>query len=485
MEKWFYTKAWTDIFYVGDIMLLKKIKNYVSEKGAKALIVKISERLQYKRETMAYMKANRLTAEEISRQEQQHYKRSVIISICVPVYNTDRAQFEEMLNSVLNQSYKYWELCIADGSSDDYSYIAEIVRSKKDERIKYKKLSINKGIVANSNEAAAMSRGEYIALLDHDDVLSPDALYCVRREIDKGADYIYSDEASFSKSINKPDIIHFKPDFSIFNLRGNNYICHLSVFKKSLFDSVGGFRTGFDGSQDHDLILRLCERAEKIAHIPRVLYYWRVHKNSVAMDISAKPYCLTTGVRAVESHLKRMNISANVTNAVMNSAVYKVDYKQMASPAIINSIDNIGGVTREYVIMAHKDLKINQSTINELSKYIRLDNVGIVCGMIINKGKIQCGGIIKTPSGLKYEFENISVLSEGYMKRLKYAHSVYAVPCYIFAVKKSLVDILGGFDLSLSHNKRVIDMCVKMRNAGYEVVFNPYAVAVGRVDRLM
>ncbi len=465
-------------------MLIKKLKNYASQKGVKALFVKISERLQYKMEAAAYMKANRLTPEEISSQKRKHYKKNVIISICVPVYNTDRIQFEEMLNSVLNQTYGNWELCIADGSNSDYSYISEIINSKNDERIKYKKLNANKGIVGNSNESVTMARGEYIALLDHDDVLSPDALFYVREEIDKGADYIYSDEASFSKTIKNPDIIHFKPDYSIFNLRGNNYICHLSVFKKSLFDKVGGFRTGYDGSQDHDLILRICEIADKIVHIPKVLYYWRVHRNSVAMDISAKPYCLTTGVRAVESHLKRMNISATVTNAAANSAVYKVDYKHMATPVVINSIDNIGGVTREYVIVADKNIEINKDTINELSKYIILDNVGIVCGMVINKKRIQCGGIIKTKSGLKYEFENTSVLSEGYMKRLKYAHSVYAVPCYIFAVKKSLVDILGGFDISLSYSKRVINMCEKMRAIGYEVIFNPYAVSFGKVDKL-
>lgn len=465
-------------------MLLKKLKNYTSQKGFKALLVKISERLRYKREAMTYMRSNRLTTEEINHQKRKHYKRNVIISVCVPVYNTDRLQFEEMLDSVLSQTYSNWELCIADGSTHEYSYITEIINSKKDGRIKYKKLSVNKGIVGNSNESVAMARGDYIALLDHDDVLSPDALFCIREEIDKGADYIYSDEASFSKSIKNPDIIHFKPDYSIFNLRGNNYICHLSVFKKSLFDRVGGFRTGYDGSQDHDLILRICEIADKIVHIPRVLYYWRIHRNSVAMDISAKPYCLTTGVRAVESHLKRMNINAAVTNAVMDSAVYRVDYKQSANPVVINSIDNIGGVTREYVIVADKNLEINKNTINELSKYISLDNVGIVCGMVINKGRIQCGGIVKTASGFKYEFENTSILSEGYMKRLKYAHSVYAVPCYIFAVKKSLVDILGGFDDSLGHNKRVVDMCERMKSAGYEVVFNPYAVAFGRVDKL-
>lgn len=465
-------------------MLLKKIRNYAANKGCKALAVKLSERISYKRDTMNYMKTHRLENYQLKEQSRTTYIKKTLISICVPVYNTDEKHLREMLDSVLDQTYKYWELCIADGSSEGYDYISEIINSINDKRIKYKKLKINKGIVSNSNDAVAMAEGEYIALLDHDDVLSPDALYEVRRRIDRGADYIYSDEASFTTNIDNPSIIHFKPDFSIFNLRGNNYICHLSVFKKSLFDKVGGFRDGFDGSQDHDLILRICEIAEKIVHISRVLYYWRIHKNSVAMDISAKPYCLVTGVKAVESHLKRMDIAADVINVSNDSAVYRVDYKKHVMPTVITSIDNIGGVTSEYVIVADKRFNINQQTIDELAKYIQLENVGVVCGMVVNNGRIQCGGIQKTDNGLEYEYNNTSVLSEGYMKRLKYAHSVFAVPPYIFAIKKSFADAAGGFDSELWQNERIIDMCIRIKKAGYEIVFNPYAVATGKVDKL-
>jgi hypothetical protein len=463
-------------------MLIKKIKKYAKDRGIKALIVKINERINYKKDTLIYMKTHRLTERELERQRSENYQKPVIISICVPVYNTDKKQFEDMINSVLNQTYPYFELCIADGSTKVYKYIEDIVKKINDKRIKYKKLSINKGIVENSNESCAMAEGEYIALLDHDDVLSPDALYRVIKEIDKGADYIYSDEASFSKNINKPDIIHFKPDYSIFNLRGNNYICHLSVFKKSLFDKVGGFRLGFDGSQDHDLILRICEIANKIVHIPRVLYYWRVHPNSVAMDISVKPYCLTTGVKAVESHLERMNINAQVTNAVSDSAVYRVDYNLHIKPVVINSIDNIGGVSAEYIVVIDKAMKINHNTVTELAKYIQLENVAAVCGMVVNEGRIQCGGINIDKKA--YEYANISILSEGYMKRLKYAHSVDAVPPYIFAVKKSVFDAMYGFDENLLRCERLIDLCVKMKKAGYEILFNPYAIAYGSVDKL-
>ena len=463
-------------------MLVKKIKEYAKNKGIKALFVKLTERLHYKRDTLNYMKKHSLTQEEINHQKNTCYAEEVLISVCVPVYNTDKKQFTEMIDSVLNQTYSYFELCIADGSSSEYSYIKDIINVRADKRIVYKKLDRNKGIVANSNEACQMARGDYIALLDHDDVLSADALYCVRGEIDRGADYIYSDEASFSSSILRPDIIHFKPDYSVFNLRGNNYICHLSVFKKSLFDKVGGFRLGFDGSQDHDLILRICEIAHKIVHIPRVLYYWRIHPNSVAMDISAKPYCLTTGVKAVEEHLKRMKIDATVSNAVYNSAVYKVDYSLHIKPVVINSIRNINGVTNEYIIVADKRLEINDNTVAELSKYIQLDNVGIVCGMIIDNGKIKCCGIDSCEKGYKYYYNNTSILSEGYMKRLKYAHSIFSASPYLFAVKKSVMEAMDGFNEALGQDERMIDFSLKLRRNGYEVVFNPYAVGFGNID---
>lgn len=465
-------------------MLVAKLKRYLAQKGFKALCVKVSERLQYKMDACKYVRDNSLTDEQITHQLNTQFANKVLISVCVPVYNTDKAQFEQMLYSVLNQTYPYFELCIVDASSAQYTYIKDIIDKASDDRIKYKKLYKNKGIVGNSNEACAMASGEYIALLDHDDVLSRDALYCVKNEIDNGADYIYSDEASFSKSINKPDIIHFKPDYSIFNLRGNNFICHLSVFRKRLFDEVGGFRQGFDGSQDHDLTLRICEISKKVTHIPRVLYYWRVHKNSVAMDISAKPYCLTTGVKAVESHLNRMGINANVSNAVSDSAVYRVDYKIHIKPVVINSIYNIGGVTSEYIIVADKNMEINQDTINELAQYIQLDNVGAVCGKVVNNGRIQCGGI-SIKKDICYDYENTSIYSEGYMKRLKYAQATDSINPYVFAVKKTIVNAIGGFDESLNDFEKVIDFSLKVKNMGYEVVFNPYATVFGNVEKII
>lgn len=458
-------------------MLLKKIKNYAQDRGLKALAVKIKERVEYKRDTDRYMKSYPLSGSEIQRQRSHMFDKMTLISICVPVYNTDKNQLVQMLESVINQTYGYWELCIADGSTDEFSYVGDIIKSYDDERIIYKKLDQNKGIVANSNEACEMAKGEYIALLDHDDVLAPDALFMIKVEIDNNADYIYTDEASFSGSIDDPSIIHFKPDYSVFDLRGNNYICHLSVFKRSLFQEVGGFRTGFDGSQDHDLILRICEIAQKIVHIPRVLYFWRIHPKSVAMDISAKPYCITSGIKAVEDHLKRQNINASVSAAVKNASVYRVDYDVNIETAVLDSFDKFKGCECEYMIFADKNISPDDNAVNQLAQYIQLDNVGAVCGMIVSNDKIRYTAIKKYKNILRYEYKNTPLISDGYMKRLKYAHSVDVVNPYFFAIKKSIFEEVCKRDKNMKYAFDTVDFCKEIKAMGYEVVFNPYAVA--------
>lgn len=464
-----------------NMAVVKKIIRYGKDKGLISLSVKLKERIGYKIAAQRYMKNNILTPEEIEKQKNTRYDRDTVISICVPLYNTKKEYLEQMLTSVIEQTYPHWELCLADGSTEEYTYIEAIVRGIGDRRIKYKKLPCNKGIVENSNEACAMAKGEYIALLDHDDVLSADALYHVKEEIDKGADYIYTDEASFSNSVKNPDIIHFKPDYSIFNLRGNNYICHLSVFRKSLFEKVGGFRHGYDGSQDHDIILRLCERANNIVHIPRVLYFWRVHPDSVAMDISAKPYCLTTGIRAVESHLERMKIKAEVTNAVENASVYRVKYSTCIRPAVINDIENIKGVTNEYIIVVRPEITVNAEAIKEICRIIQLEGVGMAGGMVTEKGRIKYATLKTQGNKLISEYENMPVVSEGYMKRLKYAQSAEALPCRFFGIRRSVLEGMGYFDESLWEDNKTVDMCHRLRKCGYEIVFSPYAV--GEIKR--
>ena len=465
-------------------MLLKKAERVIKEKGISALKIKVVNRLKYKTASLKYAYTHKLLPIEIAKQRERKYKIPVKISICVPVYNVDKKYFREMLESVLSQTYSNWQLCLADGSTDEFSYIEKMVEDCHDSRIRYKKLISNQGIVGNSNAAVELADGEYIALLDNDDVLTPDALFEIRKAIDTGADFIYTDEASFSKNINSPDIIHFKSDFSIYNLRGNNYICHLSAFRKSLFTSVGGFRLGYDGSQDHDLILRLCENARKIHHIPKVLYNWRVHGGSVASDISIKPYCIVTGVRAVNSHLKRLFIDGSCKSINETTPVYKVTYGKGNNKAtLINDISDFDGITSEYIIVASKDIEVKENVISELSRYIQQSDVGVVGAVIVKNYKIQSAGLV-IKNGLIHCYKNENILSDGYMHTLNYAHSVSAVGNYVFAIKKSLVDKVGGFDKNLPENEKIIDMCFRLRDKGYDIIIDPYAKAVGKAENI-
>lgn len=246
--------------------------------------------------------------EEAQREREEKFERMVKISILVPLYNTPLPFLDEMMQSVQNQTYQNWELCLADGSDRDHDEVGKRCGEyiQNESRIIYKRLEKNEGIAGNTNRCYEMATGEYIGLFDHDDVLHPSALYEYVKVINgRNADYIYCDETTFKgNSIDNMITLHFKPDFAPDNLRANNYICHFSVFSRGLLEDTELFRSGFDGSQDHDMILRLTSNAKNVVHVPKLLYYWRSHKASVASDINAKPYAIAAAKGAVASHLE-------------------------------------------------------------------------------------------------------------------------------------------------------------------------------------
>lgn len=254
------------------------------------------------------------------------------ISVCVPVYNPSRQFFDELVASVKAQTYPGWELCLAN-ASDDAPYIAEILQKYPDERILYKEVA-NEGISENTNRAAAMATGEYLAFLDHDDLLSPDALYQIAKRIaNTEAEFLYSDEALFDTDYMRPTAAHFKPDYSPQYLLNVNYIAHLAAVKKDLFRRVGEFRAAFDGSQDLDLYLRILEETQSAAHIRRVLYYWRQHAGSTSTGVDAKPYVTEAAKRAIDEHLARIKVRGKAVDGKFPST-YKVDYAIRGLPQI-------------------------------------------------------------------------------------------------------------------------------------------------------
>ncbi len=285
-----------------------------------------------------------IISKKIRRYETKHtFNKSIKFSILVPLYNTPIELLTEMIDSVKNQTYQNWELCLADGSDSEHSFVGNYCKkaAAADKRIKYKKLAENKGISENTNACIEMSTGDYIALFDHDDLLHPSALFKYMQVIcEKNADFIYCDEDKFTHLGEGFFDQNFKVDFAPDNLRANNYICHFTVFKKSLLELTGGFRKEFDGSQDHDLVLRLTEQAENIVHIPEILYHWRISDASVASDPYAKPYTIEAGKNAVREHLARVGLEGTVESSPYHPNIYKINYKIKGEPLVSILIPN-------------------------------------------------------------------------------------------------------------------------------------------------
>lgn len=284
---------------------------------------------------------NEPNTEELEKQRETKFKNMPKISIVVPMYNTPEKYFIELLESVKNQTYENWELCLADGSPEKAKYISKLIEPLG-EKIKYKFLNENKGISGNSNEALKLATGEYIALLDHDDIIPIFALYEIVKVINKNpeVDFIYTDEDKILEEKDKRISPHFKQDFAIDTLRSYNYICHFSIFKKELMDKLNGFNGEFDGSQDYDLILRATENAKCIVHIPKILYHWRINSNSVASGASAKPYAYVAAKKAILSSIQRHGIKGAKVEDSKIIGLYKVKYPIKGEPKISIIIPN-------------------------------------------------------------------------------------------------------------------------------------------------
>lgn len=279
---------------------------------------------------------------ELQRVSSETWSSRPLISIVVPVYNTDSAMLSDMIESVRRQTYSNWQLCLADGGSSKPE-VRDILRQyeKNDPRIRCQYLPENLGIVGNSNAALEMADGDYTALLDHDDLLTPWALYEVAKAIFENplTDMIYSDEDKITADGAHRFQAHFKPDWSPDLLRSYNYITHLFVAKTTLIRMVGGFRDGYDGSQDHDLILRVSEKAKSIRHIASVLYHWRSHEASTALNPQSKTYTLAAGAKAIDDHLRRIGLSGKTSyDAVIGT--YHVEYDMIGEPLVSIIIPN-------------------------------------------------------------------------------------------------------------------------------------------------
>ena len=533
------------------IILFNKGKCYLSKNGFHKTAEKVFMFIK-RYHKMHHRPKEWVEAEKtLQKQRETVFPNAPVISIIVPLFNTPESYLRDMLNSVCLQSYANWQLCLADGS-DCVNHVEEIVRQYAAQfpgKIMYSCLKENRGISENTNACIALADGNYLALLDHDDILAPDALFEAAKVIaEQHADFVYTDETTFANKLDHIISVHFKPDFSIDNLRANNYICHFTLFKKSLLEKTGLFRKEYDGSQDHDMILRLTEVAEHIVHVPKILYYWRAHKNSVAADINSKTYAVEAGKGAVSDHLRRQGLKAVVESSKAFPTIYRIKYELQEKPLIsiiipnkdslnelqncVNSIleksiyadyeiiiidncpadaamlsyyqgiekhsniqviwwnhpfnhsavNNFGAryAKGKYLLLLNNDTKvIAPNWMEEMLMYAQRPDVGAVgaklyyandtiqhAGIILGLGKDRVAG---------YSHDKVPGNDVGYMGRLYYAQDMSAVTTACMMVRKSLYDELGGLDEDFAVAYNDVDFCLRLRRAGYLVVFTPYS----------
>lgn len=288
-----------------------------------------------------WLRSHSLTTQELDSQRGVHFPKEPLISVIVPAYRTPKVYLEQLIESVQAQTYGNFELCIADASKDDpVVHDVTVSYAKEDSRIRLLTLPGNAGISENTNAAVREAKGDYLAFLDHDDLIAPEALFCNAEAISgQDADLLYSDEDKVRADLSKYYQPHFKPDFNLDLLRSNNYITHFLVVKRALFDKIGGFDPSFDGAQDYDFIFRAAEMAEKTVHISRILYHWRTHEASTADNPMSKQYAYDAGKRAIEGNLRRMNVKGSV-ECLPDFGFYRVHYPVAGEPLISVIIPN-------------------------------------------------------------------------------------------------------------------------------------------------
>lgn len=524
--------------------LLSLIKN----KGVLKTLRKLKQFYRKRFLKSKFYKYNKISQSEIKKQQEFSRTSNLEISIVVPVYNTEANYLKDMVESVLNQTYQKWQLCIADGSDEAHDYVGKVIRnySQLDKRIAYKKLEENKGISQNTNACLEMADGDYIALLDHDDILDRTALYEVAMTaLETGADLIYTDENTFSSVPQRAYLPAFKPDFSPDTLRSYNYICHFLSFSKELLNKAGSFCSEYDGSQDYDLLLRLSEKSKKTAHIPKILYYWRAHKKSVAGGVDAKPYALKAAKMALSEHLERLGLKGEVYDGEVPST-YHIQYEIDGNPLVTiiipnkdhikdlelcltsiknktrysnyevivvennsseqstfdyyNRIENemgvevlywkgdfnfseinnfaVKAVQGEYIIFLNNDIEIiSENWIQEMLMFCQRKDVGAVgAKLLYPDGTVQHAGVILGLGGVaghahKY-FDNSDT---GYAYRLVVSQNLSAVTAACMMISKQVFDDIGGFDPQFQVAFNDIDLCMKIREKGYLIVFTPFA----------
>lgn len=543
---------------IHDLMNMETVRvawEFGKKHGLKALFLKSKHKIQGLDNDYDYAEWYNLTKpteEELEQQRKTVFENAPLLSIVIPAYKTPEKYLREMLDSILAQTYKNWEVCVADGSPKGEGRIVEKVMKDymaRDSRFHCRSLGGNLGISGNTNAAIEMAKGDFIVLADHDDTLPEHALYEVAAAIQAHpqCDVIYSDEDKLDMDGGALFDPHFKPDFNPDLLTSVNYICHLFVVKRELLEQVGGFRHEYDGAQDYDFIFRCTEAAGEICHIPKVLYHWRCHQNSTASNPESKLYAFEAGSRAIMEHYRRCGIPAKKVEKGVDYGIYHTTFDIQGDPLVsvvipnkdhvqdldlcirsilerasyrnlefvviennstqketfayyeaiqkefpqihvvtwerefnYSAINNFGAqyAKGEYLLFLNNDTEIIAPNLfEEMLGFCQRQEVGAVgARLLYQDDTIQHAGVVVGFGGIAgHTFIGLHEAENSYFHRAMCAQDYSAVTAACMMTKAEVFKEVGGFTEELAVAFNDIDYCMKVRAAGYLIVYAPYA----------
>jgi len=554
---WRFADFFRKIFYMRILRIfppLQKAMLTLTREGFPSFWQKVKKRKLMRGKDLYdfWIEKNSLDAEKIKsiKEDIDKFPHKPKISIVMPVYDVEKIWLERAIQSVLDQFYQNWELCIVDDASTG-KHIKELLsKYESNEKIKTKFLAENKGISEASNEALSLATGEFVGFLDHDDELSPDALYENVKLLNTHpeADLIYSDEDKISPEGRRIEP-YFKPDWSPDLFLSYNYICHFTVYRKKLIDRLKGLRSGYEGSQDYDLLLRATEKTDRIFHAPKVLYHWRQIKGSTAIVHKEKFTHIENSMTALEEALKRRKIQGDVEKGInfdqfesyrvrrkiegsplvsilipmkdmvsflqrnLKSIEEKTDYKDYEILVVDNNsqekethdyfeiirkkphikiieykdvfnfskINNFA-VTKaqgEHILFLNNDIEVaSRGWLTAMLEHSAREDVGAVgAKLIFPNNTIQHAGTVLGLGGVAgHSHKHFPAESDGYFGALNTIRNYSAVTAACLMTRKKLFEQVGGFDeLHLSVAFNDVDLCLKIREQGYLIVYTPFA----------
>lgn len=564
---------------------IKKGLHYLKRYGLKEFLIRLGERMEPEEVPYGpWYEAHKITQGQAERQREDalRWNNRPLFSICVPLYRTPEACLRRMIESVQAQTYDNWELCLADGTDGESVEALVAEYQAADDRIYYHHLAENLGIAENTNAAFSLAKGEWIGLLDHDDCLAEDALYEVLAAAGVGPakaslvrDYgraywvknkkveaVYTDEDKIDEEEKEHFQPHFKPDFNVDLLRSNNYITHFFAVKRDIVEKVGGFSKDYEGAQDYDFIFRCTTEAHRVAHVPRILYHWRISKESTADNPASKEYAFEAGRRAIEAHLDRVGEKGKVSQR-MDLGFYRVRYPVQENPKVsilipnkdeadtlrtclasiakssyqnyqiiimennstqadtfayyeeltgqqyksgkvlkgklengcdlkivtykgdfnYSAINNFGAsyADGEYLVLLNNDIKLlTEDWLEEMLGNCQRKEVGIVGARLEYPDKtIQHAGIVVGMGGVAGNlFVGMKAERSGYLHKASIQLNYSAVTAACMMVSAELYKQVGGFTEELAVAFNDVDFCLKVRKAGYLIVYNPEVRAI-------